>query len=75
MAFGALIVVGMNCLLKESSRLTEFKNILVVVVILVSGIGGITFSAGAFTLKGVALATLTGVIINRILPDKKANES
>ena len=73
--FGALIVVGINCLLKESSRLTEFKNILVVVVILVSGIGGITFSAGAFTLKGVALATLTGVIVNRIIPDKKANES
>jgi uracil permease len=73
--FGALIVVGINCLLKESSRLTEFKNILVVVVILVSGIGGITFSAGAFMLKGVALATLAGVIVNRIFPDSKADES
>lgn len=69
--FGALVVAGMNCLLKDPSKLMEFRNILVVVLILVSGIGGITFSAGAFSLKGVTLATLTGVILNRILPEKK----
>ncbi len=69
--FGALVVAGMNCLLKDPSKLMEFRNIIVVVLILVSGIGGITFSAGAFSLKGVTLATLTGVILNRILPEKK----
>lgn len=69
--FGTLVVAGMNCLLKDPSKLMEFRNILVVVLILVSGIGGITFSAGAFSLKGVTLATLTGVILNRILPEKK----
>ena len=70
--FGMLVVVGIKCLLKAQSELTEFRNILVVLLILVTGIGGITFSAGAFTLKGVSLATLTGVILNLILPDKKA---
>ena len=73
--FGALVVAGMNCLLKDPSKLMEFRNILVVVLILVSGIGGITFSAGAFSLKGVTLATLTGVILNRILPEKKPDYS
>jgi uracil permease len=52
----------------------EFRNILVVLIILVSGIGGITFSTGALTLKGVALAILTGVILNLILPGKKRPE-
>lgn len=66
--FGALVVAGINCLLQAGSKIMEFRNLLIVVVILVTGIGGITFSAGAFTLKGVALAMLTGVILNRILP-------
>ena len=72
--FGVLVVAGINCLLKAHLKLMEFKNMLIVVLILVCGIGGITFSAGAFTLKGVALATLVGVILNRILPDKKATQ-
>ncbi|MDH3799753.1 MAG: NCS2 family nucleobase:cation symporter [Desulfobacterales bacterium] len=72
--FGVLVVAGIKCLLKVESELMEFRNILVVLLILVSGIGGITFSTGALTLKGLALATLTGVILNLILPDKKRPE-
>jgi uracil permease len=73
--FGALVVAGIHCLLKEPAPLLDFRNILIVVLILVSGIGGIIFSAGAFSLKGAALATLIGVILNRILPHKKADDS
>ncbi|MGD2097715.1 MAG: solute carrier family 23 protein [Desulfobacterales bacterium] len=73
--FGALVVAGINCLRKVQSKLMEFRNLLIVAIILVTGIGGITFSAGAFTLKGVALATLTGVILNRILPGEMTAES
>jgi uracil permease len=72
--FGVLVVVGIKCLLKVQSELMEFRNILVVLFILATGIGGITFSAGALTLKGVALATLTGVILNLVLPDKRRPE-
>jgi uracil permease len=72
--FGVLVVVGIKCLLKVQSELMEFRNILVVLFILATGIGGITFSAGALTLKGVALATLTGVLLNLVLPDKRRPE-
>jgi uracil permease len=72
--FGVLMVTGINCLLSVRSTLMEFRNMLIVMLILVSGIGGITFTAGAFTLKGVALATLIGVILNRVLPDKTSPE-
>jgi uracil permease len=70
--FGALVVVGINCLKNSQTQLMDLRNLLIVALILVFGIGGITFSAGAFTLKGVGLAALVGVILNMILPDKKA---
>jgi len=69
--FGALVVVGVNCLIKSPTQLMDLRNLLIVALILVFGIGGITFSAGAFTLKGVGLAALVGVFLNLILPDKK----
>ncbi|MGD2186171.1 MAG: uracil-xanthine permease family protein [Desulfobacterales bacterium] len=70
--FGSLVVVGINCLKKNRTQLMDLRNLLIVALILVFGIGGITFSAGAFTLKGVGLAALAGVILNLILPDKNA---
>lgn len=72
--FGALVVVGINCLKKSRTQLAELRNLLIVALILVFGIGGITFSAGAFTLKGVGLAALLGVILNLILPDKNTTQ-
>jgi uracil permease len=68
--FGSLVVVGINCLKSSRVELTDLRNLLIVALILVFGIGGITFSAGAFTLKGVALALIIGVILNLILPQK-----
>jgi len=72
--FGALVAVGINCLKKTATELTDLRNLLIVALILVFGIGGITFSAGAFTLKGVGLATIVGVILNLILPDKMSTK-
>ena len=71
---GSLVVVGVNCLKKSQPQLMDIRNLLIVALILVFGIGGITFSAGAFTLKGVGLAALVGVILNLILPDKKTTK-
>jgi len=72
--FGALVVIGINCLRKAQTELTDLRNLLIIALILVFGIGGITFSAGAFTLKGVGLATIVGVILNLVLPDKMATK-
>jgi uracil permease len=68
--FGSLVVVGINCLINSRMQLMDLRNLLIVALILVFGIGGITFSAGAFALKGVALALIVGVILNLILPHK-----
>jgi uracil permease len=73
--FGSLVVVGINCLKNSRMELMDFRNLLIVALILVFGIAGITFSAGAFSLKGVALALIVGVILNLILPHKKTPEN
>jgi uracil permease len=72
--FGSLVVVGINCLKNSRMELMDLRNLLIVALILVFGIGGITFSAGAFALKGVALALIVGVILNLILPHKNTSE-
>jgi uracil permease len=69
--FGSLVVVGINCLKNSRMELMDLRNLLIVALILVFGIGGITFSAGALNLKGVTLALIVGVILNLILPHKK----
>ncbi|MES1931079.1 xanthine/uracil permease [Salinisphaera shabanensis T35B1] len=66
--FGAIIVVGMNSLAKSGEELTEPRNLAIVGIILVTGVGGLSFSAGEFALEGIALAGVLGVLLNLVLP-------
>ena len=70
--FGAIMVIGLNTLVKSGEDLTEARNLSIVALILVFGIGGMTFSAGEFTLQGIGLAGILGVVMNLILPRRKA---
>lgn len=67
--FGAIMVVGLNTLVKSGEDLTEARNLTIVGLILVFGIGGMSFSAGEFTLQGIGLAGILGVTMNLILPE------
>ena len=64
--FGAITVVGLNTLVKAGQDLTEARNLIIVAVILVFGIGGMSL----FTLGGIGLAGIVGVLLNLILPKK-----
>ncbi len=69
--FGAIMVIGLNTLVKSGEDLTEPRNLTIVALILVFGIGGMSFSAGEFTLQGIGLAGILGVFMNLILPQKR----
>jgi uracil permease len=69
--FGAITVVGLNTLVKTGEDLTEPRNLIIVALILVFGIGGMAFSVSEFTLRGIGLAGIVGVILNLILPKSK----
>ena len=68
--FGAITVVGLNTLVKAGEDLTEARNLSIVALILVCGIGGMVLSIGEFTLGGIGLAGILGVVLNLVLPKK-----
>lgn len=69
--FGAIMVIGLNTLVQSGEDLTEARNLSIVALILVFGIGGMTFSAGEFSLQGIGLAGILGVVMNLVLPHRK----
>ncbi len=73
--FGAITVVGLNTLVRAQEDLTEPRNLAIVSLVMVMGIGGMSFSAGAFTVKGIGLAGIIGVLLNLLLPGKKKKAS
>ena len=70
--FGAITVVGLNTLVRAGEDLTEARNLSIVALILVCGIGGMVLSIGKFTLGGIGMAGILGVVLNLILPKQKA---
>ncbi len=72
--FGAIMVVGLNTLVKAGQDLLEPRNMSIVALILVFGFGGMSFSVGEFTLKGIGLSGILGVFLNLVLPRPKENK-
>ncbi|NWN81415.1 MAG: uracil-xanthine permease [Halomonas sp.] len=72
--FGSIAVVGMNTLVRAGDSLTAPRNLVVISLILVFGIGGMQVGGGQFTLQGVSLAALVGIVLNWILPGAKEDE-
>lgn len=66
--FGSIAVVGMNTLVRAGKPLTAPRNLVVVSLVLVFGIGGMQFGDGQFALQGVSLAALIGIALNLVLP-------
>lgn len=66
--FGMITVVGINTLVKSGQDLTTPRNLIIVAVILVCGIGGMKFTAGSFAIEKIGLAGVLGLLLNAILP-------
>ncbi|MEA4858219.1 uracil-xanthine permease family protein [Solidesulfovibrio sp.] len=66
--FGAIMVVGLNSLVREGADLMEPRNMVIVALIIVLGMGRMTFSLGGVHLEGIGLAGVAGVVLNLVLP-------
>ncbi|MBR5197091.1 MAG: uracil-xanthine permease [Alistipes sp.] len=69
--FGTIAAVGINSLVNNKIDLGNTRNLVIVSLILILGIGGAEFSIGTFTIGGIGLSALVGVILNLILPQGK----
>ncbi len=73
--FGSIMVVGLNTLVQSKENLLETRNLIIVSVVIIFGIGGLSFEIGSFQLKGIGLAAIVGVFLNFILPkNNKLNQ-
>ncbi|MBQ9428714.1 MAG: uracil-xanthine permease [Clostridia bacterium] len=69
--YGFIAVSGLKMIQKVD--LGENKNLFVVAVILIAGIGGLAVSFGNVTITEVACALILGIITNLLVSGKKAN--
>ncbi|MFC0233028.1 solute carrier family 23 protein [Vagococcus entomophilus] len=72
--FGVIASSGLKIIVDNKIDFDKKRNLLIVSVILVVGIGGLTFNFGALALEGMALATIFGVLMNAILPQVAKSE-
>ena len=72
--FGTIASVGINSLVKNKVDLGNTRNLIIASLILTLGIGGAEFTVGSFTIGGIGLSALVGVILNLIIPDKKSEK-
>lgn len=69
--FGSIMVVGLNTLVQSRENLMETRNLVIVAMVIIFGIGGISIDIGEFHLSGIGLSAIIGVFLNLILPGKR----
>lgn len=68
--FGTIASLGMSNLIQNKVDLSKTRNMIIVSLILTFGIGGAAFEWGNFSMSGIGLAALLGVILNLVLPQE-----
>ncbi|TRX71049.1 uracil-xanthine permease family protein [Carboxylicivirga sp. M1479] len=67
--FGMIASVGIRTLVESKADITKTRNQVIISIILTVGIGGAVIDFGNFSLAGIGLASLVGVVLNLVLPD------
>ena len=66
--FGSIATVGLNTLIQNRVDLHNSRNLVIVGVTLVFGIGGMAFGVGEFSLQGISLCGIVAILLNLVLP-------
>ncbi|CAM2911194.1 uracil-xanthine permease family protein [Vibrio rarus] len=66
--FGSIATVGLNTLIQNRVDLHNSRNLVIVGVTLVFGIGGMSVNIGDFNLHGISLCGIMAILLNLILP-------
>jgi len=69
--FGSIAVIGLNTLVRNKVDLIVPRNLTIVALVLVFGVGGMHFGVGQFSLQGIGLAAIIAILLNLILPKEK----
>lgn len=69
--FGSIAVVGINILIRHNVDLADARNLSIVSVTLVFGIGGMAIGNQTVTLQGISLCGVVAILLNLMLPASK----
>lgn len=69
--FGMIASIGIKTLIDSKANLSETRNQVIVSVVLTIGIGGAIIEYGTFSLAGIGLAAMVGILLNLVLPATK----
>ncbi|MBU5590777.1 uracil permease [Clostridium sp. MSJ-4] len=72
--FGIIASSGFRVFVENKIDFSMKKNLIICSVIIVLGIGGAVIQFKGIELSGVALATVVGIILNLVLPEKSKTE-
>lgn len=73
--FGMIASIGARTLVEEKVDFKKSKNLIIAAIILVLGLGGAVLPVNLgfveFSIEGMALAAIIGIILNKILPNEE----
>lgn len=69
--FGLIGLNGVRVLANNKINLLAQRNMVIIAIVLVIGLGGAVLTVGAVNLSGMALAAVVGIVLHQILPEKE----
>lgn len=72
-AYGMIANTGLKTLINANIDFSDNRNVFIFACMISCGISGLTFSTGAFSINGIVLAMLVGIILNLILREKSTS--
>ncbi len=70
--FGSIAGIGLKTIMDGRVDLASPRNLCIVSVTLVTGIGGLGVTIGSFSLQGISLCGVLAVLLNLVLPRESA---
>ncbi len=68
--FGSIAGIGLKTLMDARVNLASARNLCIISVTLVTGIGGLAVQIGSFSLQGISLCGVLAVLLNLLLPNE-----
>ena len=72
--FGSIAGIGLKTIMEGRVDLSSARNLCIVSVTLVTGIGGLGLTIGSFSLQGISLCGVLAVLLNLLLPSEASTK-
>lgn len=69
--FGTIASVGIQSMVRNKIDFSDTRNTIITSLMLTVGVGGAVLNAGSFSLGGIGLAALVGIVLNLVVPERK----